>query len=195
MSVSKLLLDFRERDFSQKDKKTIRRLIRDKKGYYDLSMLVGVAQIKREIGYLKEELRVWGPYCPKHPLDVCAVWDTHLALARLGDTASLNYCIKRINRLPDIEDRVLYCLSDLAYTRQPKAIAMVVEYLFAEGHVGYDYLDVEHTPYANYALDELTRAIEGFPVPFLNGSVGYMDEELLLARRWIKDNPNYKIAR
>jgi prepilin-type processing-associated H-X9-DG protein len=183
-----LLNTLKARDFSEENKKTIKQLLTNGNECY--VEVLGVAQMTDQIDILKAYLHE-----KKENKISYSNWEVRLTLARLGDTASINYCIKQLERVPDLNERVIFGTTTLAYIRQPQSIELLVQYLFLDGHVGGpDDDDIDDTPYANYVLRELTPIIEGFPVA-QGISVIYTEKEVEIARAWIRSHPDYKIIR
>ena len=118
--------------------------------YYDVTKLIGYLEIKVLIPNFNQVLREfkgrWGYNYADYPLlenpienyaesRIINPWNIHLALAHMGDTSEINYCISRFNFVvekninkPDmIFDPFM---KDMVYIMQPQIVSVIKKTLF-----------------------------------------------------------------
>ncbi len=123
----------------------------------------------------------------------------HLALARMGEENSVEYCINLASGVNDQNSRVAYILPQLIYTRQRKAIDYCIQMLYSE-----DKLCVSPDPdksekvCCGYRIMELLApVIIGFPYQIDNsGTLKTSDykKALINVREWLNVNSEYQIS-
>jgi hypothetical protein len=186
---AKLLRGFRRQDFSEPSKIIIRKLLSPGKINGWFILLAGAANLTDQIPLLQ---KIAGPADKQYRSNriiLSDAWDAHLALARMGDLESENYCLARINQLTDKEDIVVVHSAGIAYMRQQKSYEFLMKFLYSDERpcVGAHY---DCLPLAHYILPLLADTIQGFPVvkkPY------YEDDDLNTARKWLRTHPKYKI--
>jgi hypothetical protein len=181
--ASERLSSFLARDFTDEMKQTIHDLLL--KDRYDEDIrLAGVAE-------------VWSAEETLRELAKRDYWSAHLALARMGHKTEIQYVVEKVGTETDAAKKVLRT-QDLAYIRQPEAVALLVEWLFRDDaiHTG-NGTDVLPTLYAAHALGQLTGIIEDIPFPYYQGSGAYSMAEIEQARAWVMQRgvDNLKIKR
>jgi hypothetical protein len=102
----------------------------------------------------------------------------------MGDKTEIQFIIDKVQAETDAATKVLRT-EDLAYIRQPEAVALLVEWLFRDDAMHPGESDVGATLYANHALAQLMGMIDGLPVPHYDGSGAYYPEQIEQARAWI----------
>lgn len=184
------VLSFRRADFDDEAKELIRELVQEGKPYrYRAILAAGIANV-REVG---PELRALtgGKWKEEENWWLTGSWVALRALARMGDKQAISDCVAMVEKEPDVSRRVTALLKDLAYIRQPEAVAVLVKYLNSD----------ERLPprdggpgrrYAQHAIMYLSETVVGFPVkdlPFLS------DDKLETARKWMREHKDCEILR
>jgi hypothetical protein len=88
--------------------------------YDDLVLLVGYLDIEKSIPKLKSLILPNSNYQRK--------WEAHLALARLGQKESIDYCIEETKKSQFEFSK----LEEISYIRQPEIIELFNKYLFSD---------------------------------------------------------------
>ncbi|BDX37783.1 hypothetical protein CYCD_11380 [Tenuifilaceae bacterium CYCD] len=120
-------------------------------------------------------------------------WATYLALARLGDNASLNYCISKINSLP-LNDEVIDILyPDLIYTHRKEAYDVLVKSIFSDEKLcSSTNPNSDSKIICGYRVIELlSPQIEGFPIEVLPSgdlNIDNYPKALEITRNWFNNN-------
>jgi hypothetical protein len=120
-------------------------------------------------------------------------WAAQLALARLGDAPSIEHVIKRLDAAND-ENDLIRMFPDLGYIRQPEAVALLKKFLFSDARLRPTNPGMPGGRIAGYAVYELAKMLEGFPVK-IEESKGYGESEIAKARAWMNANPKPTILR
>jgi hypothetical protein len=180
------LLKFSKNDFSEQERKIIKKLQAFPSTNDNLLLLYGVANLKKQKKILKK-IASDTSYCFN-----CTAWNAQLALARMGSTEHIENCIRKINRIKDVDDRVIYYSNDLGYMRSEKSIKILIDYLFSDNKISTDYGDVMKTPHACYTFSHLSDCIENFPRLTIDDC---LEKNITIARKWIIEHPNYKIRK
>jgi hypothetical protein len=158
--------------------------------YGDLALLAGFTGIGKEVLYRQ--------YI-QPDLPVRTKWNIALALARMGQADALDYCMKKIKKLPVNSELVSYGLPDLIYTRQKQAIAYCVELLQSDKNLCHSpNPDIPESISCAYRIMELLApVIVDFPVQIdVTGTLDIDDypQALQKVRAWLSKNTNYKIS-
>lgn len=177
--------------FSDKAKREIERLVNVDRPDCATLMLAGLANVVSvknrllDISKHQDVERVWWGR---------PIWGAHLALARMGVSGEVQFCVKKVESEPDNVWQVtrIVLLRDLAYTRQPEAVKVLKDYLFSELRLPRDKPNVPGARYAEYALDLLAQIVEDFPIES-QGPGGYGDENIAKARKWMKEHEKLRI--
>jgi hypothetical protein len=190
-------------DYTSTTKQMIRDALHGPKPSGKAFLACGIADMNEEIPFLKEIIRN-----NKNDFDAFSeirmlpiAWGAKLACARMGDPSDIRECIEIVRSIPHPVDRVVRRLDDIAYIRQPEAIAYLQEILFSDDSVPLE-LDtpegveapVVRLPFARYAIHHLSRSLEGFPVEWKE-TRGYTPEDFAKAREWMLKNRQWKIIR
>jgi len=186
-----ILLACSASDFDNRSVDSLNKIIRSSDLTRDLILLIGVADIKEYKDLLLSKVKS----SPLNQLSdfYSADWAMHLALARMGDTENIEYCIKTVNGFSDEISKIIFLLYDIAYIRREAAIEYLRGYLNNEKRLPSVKVTVEGTQYCQYALDAIAPVIEDFPVQARG--IGYTDEEIETARKWLDTHSQYKIKR
>lgn len=180
-NAAKKLLTFSEKDFNDRaDRYIIKNLdvfVQSKEIY----TIIGLANIVD----LKDEMLSTVKYYKASKLSDfnSSNWGMHMALARMGNTESINYCITGIDNYSDAVQKYTLLIKDLAYIKNKQAVLLLRKYLDYTTLLPSESVGVKGTPYNHYALDVLVSMLEDFPVKS-EGKV-YTDNDLQLARDWI----------
>ncbi len=125
-------------------------------------------------------------------------WFLSLALARMGDASSVDFCLNTLQGQALNNQLVEFGLPDIIYTRQKKLFDVCV------GYINSDELscfsadpDNEAAMLCGYRVLELMApVIEDFPIRV--NAIGTLDvpdydAALILARQWFTEHPDYQI--
>jgi len=193
-SAAGYLLAFSADDFTEDSKACVRALIASERPDRRMVLLAGVAELKDQAPKLRallaDETRLytekyagvwWGS----------ASWAARLALARMGSQSDINRCVELVQSEPDPVLRVGRLLQHLAFIRQPRAIALLQAYL--ESDKGLPPEQGEGAPlYAQYALNLLALTLDNFPVRYKRSPAMYPQEDIELARTWMRAQQQFK---
>lgn len=127
-------------------------------------------------------------------------WNVHIALSRLGEKPALDYIVKKAKALPVNDDIIYEIYPSLAFTRQKKAVDILVEIVFSEEkNCSSPDPDSSQKVLCGYrVLEMIAPIIKDFPLEYDSAS-GDLDVEdypkaLKKARKWLKKNrDNYEI--
>lgn len=117
-----LLQSFHKDDFSHHARAMLARIESDR---YTAAFarVTGVAECTECLPRLNATA---GPFAAATPaLKVDPAWNAALALARMGDTHSLNRVIERVEREEDVVLRSAVLFQDLGYTKSPRAFSFL----------------------------------------------------------------------
>lgn len=144
------------------------------KPYDDLVLLAGFLDIEKSIPTLKNLILPNSNYQRK--------WEVHLALARLGQKESIDYCIEEIKK----SQFGFSQLEEISYIRQPEIIDLFDQYLFSDYWMKMPESEKEGSETVNIILNLYLKSIKKFPLNFRYG--GFTKEEIIIARKWVKEN-------
>ncbi len=116
----------------------------------------------------------------RHRANLAAKKTARWALASMGDETAIQELIAAADAAPEALDR-LGPFHNLAYTRQPKAIAALVRYVFSEERLPPLMGTAPGEKLAHRAIYYLAQVVEGFPKQALEGT----EEALAEARQWL----------
>jgi len=194
-AAANALMQFTKDDFAPRLKDSLYAVLKYSPYHVDKFIkLAGFAEIEQSKDFLKENF-LNNPSASKRNQ-----WAAHLALARMGDSTSLNYCLN-ILKSEDLNDRVVdYLFPDLIYTRQHEAIDyMLHEILSDEKKCSSPNPDSDEKILCAYRIIELVApVIENFPIPVNNygePEIDDYDKTLEVVREWIRTQPSYNVSR
>lgn len=125
-------------------------------------------------------------------------WYVHLALARMGDARSAEFCAQTVQTLQLNNDLVEYVMPDLIYTRQKVLLDICIDHLNSDESActSADPDNERSMPCGYRILELIAPVIEDFP--FRTSAIGGLDvpdyrQALPVARQWFRDNPGYII--
>jgi hypothetical protein len=126
-------------------------------------------------------------------------WSIALALARMGSSEHIRFCLNQASRAPVNSSFVSYLLPDLIYTRQREAIDFCLNIIKSDSKdCTSSNPDISAQILCGYRVMELLAPIiVDFPVRVdVSGSlsVGY-DDALAKVRRWIDEGKDYELNR
>jgi hypothetical protein len=126
----KWLQDFRKEDFNAQAIQTLISLPWTPEFAPEAIRLVGIAEAATAIPRLKAEIRE-APTGTDWPTGYYAsnAWAALLALARLGDSSSLERIIRQVQNESDIVIRATILFGDLGYTRRSAAFTVLKTYM------------------------------------------------------------------
>jgi hypothetical protein len=116
-------------------------------------------------------------------------WDALLALARMGDPAAVESCMKKIRRVEAGDDVVYRLMPDLLYLHRPEAVAYLVEVLNSDENLcSSPNPYVEEKILCGYrVMERLVGYLKGYPLKLqASGDVDTNDytKALEQARKW-----------
>jgi hypothetical protein len=187
----KKLLTFSYIDFDKKAIDSLKKIIEDCKLNKDLILLIGVANIQEQKDYFLSNIKT-------NPINKLSEfyspdWAMQLALARMGNVESIDYCIKNVENFNDTIKKITVLLDDIGYIRREPAVIYLKKYLYNTNRLPSVKETDKGTQYCQYALDVLANIIEDFPIKAQG--IGYTDEEIEIAKKWLESNSQYKIKR
>jgi hypothetical protein len=184
---------FRKEDFTAYSKDAIRVLFSQKPSHFDeLLRLVGFL----ELTGLKESIR---PYTPLgNPQSTR--WAAIVSLARMNDASAIEEMMLRVRKLPVNDDIIYKIFPDLAYTRNPEAIAYMVEAMQSDEKncLTADAEKEESIPCGYRIMEQLAPVVDGYPLQLdESGDIKTKDyvAALKTVREWFVKHPDYKILR
>ncbi len=120
-------------------------------------------------------------------------WATYIALSRLGDESSLEYCISRVESLPTSDQVVDILYKDLVYTRRKEVYNLMVKTIFSD-----EKLCTSSNPNSDAkiicgyrTLELIAPYIDNFPIKVLESGDLATDnypKALEIAREWFQNN-------
>ncbi|GHT16876.1 hypothetical protein AGMMS4956_20030 [Bacteroidia bacterium] len=126
-------------------------------------------------------------------------WYIALALSRMGDSAQIAYCMRKVEKLPVNSDLVSYVLPDLVYMRQKAAIDFCVNLLADDKKLcASQNPDMSEKINCAYLIIPLIApAIADFPVAIdPSGDIaGNVEQALQKVRTWFAKNNEYTILK
>jgi hypothetical protein len=157
--------------------------------YGDLALLAGYAGIGKEA---LSRLYIQ----PGLPMN--RKWYVALALARMGHTEALEYCMKKIKSLPVNSEMISYALPDVIYMRQKEAMDYCVKLLGSDKNLCLSpNPDLPESILCAYRIMELLApVIVDFPVQVdVSGTLDTDDypRALQRVRAWFSKNSHYEI--
>jgi hypothetical protein len=126
-------------------------------------------------------------------------WAINLALARMGEKASLDYCFGKIKSQPLSDKVVTWLYPDLVYTRQPEAINYILSQILADSkdcNSSSPETD-EKTICAFKIIEMVAPVITNFPIKvdkYGELEIDNYDEALLKIRNWVLSKPQILIS-
>jgi len=168
--------------------------LRDKRdrGYRAVVLVVGIANMKDEIPFLKT-------FGTDFPLDRdghlyygSVEWAAVCARARMGDDDATSLCVALVREQPDKDCVATTLLSSLAYIRHPEAVALISEYLFSDSFTQQKGRDVLPYDYAKLAIRALRGTIEGFPAITASRDRA---EEIKISREWMSKQESFEFIK
>lgn len=191
--VGSELSRFVRSDFNNASKDSLRRLVRKMPPHYGkLVKLCGYLTMTDLLSTFRSQLQS-GAIADND--DKWACW---LALCRLGDQTAMSYVMARVRKPGVNSDVVNNVLPDLIYTRQPTAIAYLVEIVHSDSYRCElsNPRTTGQTLCAYKVMEYLALIVEDFPVKLdTAGNIESKDYPKALAqtREWFKNNKTYKI--
>jgi hypothetical protein len=187
----KKLLGFSYLDFDKKAINSINQLFESEKLSRDLILLIGVANIQDQRNYLlsnvkSKPLNNLGDFYSNN-------WAMHLALARMGNAESARYCIKNVENHKDTITRITVLLSDISYIRSDTAVVYLKQYLYDNKRLPSVEGILLGSQYCQFAIDALANMIVDFPLKAQG--MGYTDQEIETARKWMESQGKYNLKR
>ena len=113
-----------------------------------------------------------------------------LALARLGSRKDIEYVVKIANSKPSILEKIRV-IPLMMYIRQPEGTAFVRSILESDERLSPMKEIDPGTPCNQYALDAMANLLEGVPVQPKGGIGSFTEEDLQLARDWVKQQTKF----
>lgn len=184
-NCSRVLQQFRPEDFDTEAKEILRSLIRNSKNnrgqFVKLVAWLRLKDMEAEIADILNE-KIPGK----------EKWAIQLALARMGNEASLNAVVSKVKSLPVNDDVILEAAPALVFTRQKLAFDYLITILNSdEKNCVSAHPDANEPMICGYRILELIApAIKDFPIKTgASGDlVGDYKQNLVLARKWLAKN-------
>ena len=117
----------------------------------------------------------------------------HLALARMGNAESIGYCIKSVENSKNEINKITMLLYEIGYIHREAAVEYLRKYLNNTKRLPSVKETAEGLQYCQYALDVLANMLIDFPIKAQG--IGYTNEEIEVARKWMDSHSQYKIKR
>ncbi|WP_439182733.1 hypothetical protein [Carboxylicivirga taeanensis] len=123
----------------------------------------------------------------------------HLALARMGEVSSVDYCLKQASEIKNVHSKVMYIVPQLIYTRQRAAVNHCIEMLYIDEKLCYSSdPDNNNMVCCGYRIMELLApVIVNYPyeVDFSGMLIAKDYEEALIEiREWLLINQDYQLT-
>jgi len=194
-SAAEFLLAFTAEAFTEDTKTWLRALVASDKPERGMILVAGVADLRDQAPKLRALLADETRLHPETPgargWYGSIPWTARMALGRMGSRDDIERCIELVESEPDPVLRVGRLLQHLAFIRQPRAIALLQAYL--ESDKGLPPEQGEGAPlYAQYALNLLALTLDNFPVRYKRSPAMYPQEDIELARTWMRAQQQFK---
>lgn len=185
------LQSFNNTEFSEEANELIVNLLRNWRLPHRkrLIMLAGYVDAGRE--WMKRQLL-------QSDVDPNERWHLNLALARMSEDASVDFCVNTLQSLELSNRLVEFVLPDIIYTRQKALLDICVSYVHSDELACFSAdPDNESAQLCGYRILELlTPVILNFPLK--ESAIGGLETDdyqhaLIIARKWFLDNPEYLI--
>lgn len=191
-NCSEGLTGFSPTDFSDKNKATLQTYLLPSQPHLDqVILLVGYLQIDAAKSRLSGLLA--------QTKDTKIQWSVRLALARMGDQASISYITSRLANARVNDDFIYEIVPDLIYTRSPKVFEFLEDILMSDApdcrSADPDRNDKILCGYR--VLEYIAYAIEDFPVPvdqYQEAEIDDYEQTLLDVRDWFDLHPDYDLV-
>lgn len=190
-TVLELLRQFRKSEFPTQAKDSLRRFVRmETAPSEDLIKMAGFL----DLNDLIPRIRPWSQ--PGNPTG--RRWAALLSLARMGDAFAIRDVMQRVRKLPVNDDLVYKIFPDLVYTRQPEAIAYMVEVLSDDQYdcISADVEKERPIPCGFRVMEQLASVIDSFPIQLDEGGdliTDHYPEALEQSRDWFIANKTFTI--
>lgn len=191
--ASSAVVQFRKRDFSDSDKDSIVSYLRmGTPNLEGLFRLAGFLEIPSAKGKISAMLAV--------KMSPTMKWNALLALARLGDDNATNLILEKIST-STVDDSFVYSIiPGLVYTRNKKVFFELEKIVQSDTHnCRSSHPDSRSSVLCAYrVLENVAGAIEKFPIKVDESGDMLVDNyqtALETARRWLRQNPDYKLDR
>jgi hypothetical protein len=192
-AASKALTQFRKEDFSNAAKDSLFFLLKTQPYYIErVIRLTGFAGVEGSKKYL-EETYIYPASARKK-----TEWAARLALARMGDSTSLAYCLEKVKSEP-VNDKVVYYLfPDLVYTRQEAGIRYMLGAIQSDAKncTSSNPYSEENIICAFRIMELIAPVILNFPLHASDDGeleIEDFDEALKTVREWIKSDPGLQL--
>jgi hypothetical protein len=188
------LTKFKKEDFNSKAKDSLSSLVRRKPSHYDqLLRLAGFLDLKN----VTTEIRLATQPQPNVP-GKRDRWAAELALARMGDEATVTSILQRVKKLGVNNDVVYDVFPDLVYTRQQPLLDYMIVVLNDDSKncLSADAEREAAIPCAYRVMEQLAPAIKDYPLEIDDsGDVKTKDypKALAIVRTWFKQQKAYKV--
>ena len=178
----KWLQDFRREDFSAESRQLLNALSWTPDFLPEAILLIGIVELHEATPRLREQVEnnpLGESPPPGYHMD--NTWAALMALARMGDEASLAEMLRQIQREQDIVVQVTFLLMDLAYTRQPKAYDVLRQYLNSDQRLPQVKETVPGRLAAAYVAAAFSKHVKGFPII----ETDFSELQVAQARDWV----------
>jgi hypothetical protein len=185
----KWLQDFRREDFDPEARRVLLELTWAAPYGAEVIRLLGIAEIPEAFPKLQAQVRN-EPLPPNSPVGYQGgnTWAALLALARMGDPASLALVIEQVRRTQDIVLRASVLLLDLGYTRRPEAFNLLRVYLNSNERLPAVKATAPGRLEAAYAAAVFSKYVLGFPID----ETDFNDQQVSQARAWANAQTSWR---
>jgi hypothetical protein len=187
------MIQFSRPDFSAEDKDSIvSYLRRDMPNLPELFRLAGFLEASNAKTKISALLTL--------PISQIQKWNARLALARLGDEEAINFILEKITTSNVDDSFVFSIVPGLVYTRDKRVFGELEKILQNDAYrCSSSHPDSRSTVLCAYrVLESMAAAIDGFPIKVDESGDMIVDNyqvALDTARRWLNENPDYKLNR
>lgn len=170
-----ILIEFKERDFSKEARNLIETAYPRLQYENNFILLCGIAQVKNLIPSLEKAALKFD----RHQIQnyYKQGWYARLALARMNTTRSIDTLIAGIELYPEKTFRISKLLQQIAYTKHPDALRLLLNYLKSDDVISETVAGKEFAV-NSYAMEFLATYMENFPVK--TKYLSYSKEEINL---------------
>lgn len=181
------LMNFNISDFNSKAKALFTNNFKKFIQCKELYLLIGKLNIQEVKNYMLSKIN-FNPSIKLSDLN-STNWGMQLALARMGNIESIDYVVKSIDNYSDPIAKYTLLLKDLSYTRQKESVLLLRKYLDNTNRLPSVVFGDEGAPCNIYAIEELAVMLQSFPTK--SSDLGYTQEEIETARKWIDNQTTF----
>jgi hypothetical protein len=188
--ILKWLQDFEKDDFNAEARQRLAALPWTPAFAPEAIRLVGIAELSDLVPWLRSLIRD-APLAAPPPAGYHAsnTWAALLALARMGDAASLARVIQQVRSEPDIILRASVLFMDLGYTRQSAAFDALRIYLNSNERLPQLKPTAPGRLEAAYAAAAFSKHLRNFPIQ----ETDFNEQQVTQARAWANAQSRWSV--